>query len=128
MNAVALNDERIVVTDAASFGRVAVMYGGSSHEREVSLDSGNAVLGAVQKDVNAVRGTYKEIENVPQAAPPAVPDVLPEQELAPATATDGEQRYGRHGDPSSLPHIRKNTWFHRTCFIAVVAIKMDKIQ
>ena len=48
MNAVALNDERIVVTDAASFGRVAVMYGGSSHEREVSLDSGNAVLGALQ--------------------------------------------------------------------------------
>ena len=48
MNAVALNDERIIVRDAASFGRVAVMYGGDSQEREVSLDSGRAVLDALQ--------------------------------------------------------------------------------
>ena len=48
MNAVALNDERIAVSDAASFGRVAVMYGGNSSEREVSLDSGRAVLGALR--------------------------------------------------------------------------------
>jgi len=43
-----LNDERRVVADAVDFGRVAVMYGGDSSEREVSLDSGKAVLGALQ--------------------------------------------------------------------------------
>lgn len=45
---VALNDERIAVNNAAAFGRVAVMFGGDSSEREVSLDSGRAVLGALQ--------------------------------------------------------------------------------
>ena len=43
-----LNDERMVVTKAADFGRVAVMYGGDSSEREVSLDTGAAVLEALQ--------------------------------------------------------------------------------
>ena len=32
----------------ADFGRVAVLFGGKSAEREVSLKSGNAVLGALQ--------------------------------------------------------------------------------
>lgn len=36
------------VTEASHFGRVAVMLGGSSSEREVSLDSGAAVLTALQ--------------------------------------------------------------------------------
>lgn len=45
---VTLIDERKAVTDAAEFGRVAVMFGGSSSEREVSLDSGQAVLRALQ--------------------------------------------------------------------------------
>ncbi|HEY7754279.1 MAG TPA: D-alanine--D-alanine ligase [Steroidobacteraceae bacterium] len=35
------------VTDAAAFGRVAVLMGGSSAEREVSLMTGNAVLEAL---------------------------------------------------------------------------------
>lgn len=35
------------VSTAAEFGRVAVMYGGDSSEREVSLDSGDAVLKAL---------------------------------------------------------------------------------
>lgn len=43
-----LNDRRVVVADATEFGRVAVMYGGDSSEREVSLDSGKAVLDALQ--------------------------------------------------------------------------------
>ncbi len=43
-----LNDERIIVDDAAEFGRVAVMYGGDSSEREVSLASGTAVLEALR--------------------------------------------------------------------------------
>lgn len=34
--------------DPKSFGRVAVLFGGKSAEREVSLKSGNAVLGALQ--------------------------------------------------------------------------------
>src|SRR6056297_3940638 len=37
------------VHDAAAFGRVAVMYGGSSSEREVSLRSGGAVLAALRE-------------------------------------------------------------------------------
>ena len=39
---------RHVIKDPASFGRVAVMLGGDSSEREVSLDTGNAVLKALQ--------------------------------------------------------------------------------
>lgn len=45
---VLLNDERTAINNAADFGRVAVMFGGDSSEREVSLDSGRAVLGALQ--------------------------------------------------------------------------------
>ncbi|MGM8887831.1 D-alanine--D-alanine ligase, partial [Psychrobacter sp. 1U2] len=36
------------VKDASEFGKVAVIYGGSSNERSVSLDSGAAVLQALQ--------------------------------------------------------------------------------
>ncbi len=42
------------ITDAAEFGRVAVLLGGTSSEREVSLDSGRNVLEALQRrGVNA---------------------------------------------------------------------------
>lgn len=37
------------VTEAVAFGRVAVLLGGSSTEREISLLSGNAVLAALQR-------------------------------------------------------------------------------
>jgi D-alanine-D-alanine ligase len=48
-------DQRIVVENAADFGRVAVMYGGNSCEREVSLNSGAAVLAALQsRGIDAV--------------------------------------------------------------------------
>jgi D-alanine-D-alanine ligase len=40
-------DHRIAIANAADFGKVAVMYGGNSSEREVSLDSGHAVLDAL---------------------------------------------------------------------------------
>ena len=36
------------VQDASEFGKVAVIYGGSSNERSVSLDSGAAVLQSLQ--------------------------------------------------------------------------------
>ena len=36
------------ITDAADFGRVAVLFGGDSSEREVSLDSGRNVLEALR--------------------------------------------------------------------------------
>jgi D-alanine-D-alanine ligase len=43
------------VTNAADFGRVAVLMGGTSSEREVSLTSGKAVLeGLLKRGVNAV--------------------------------------------------------------------------
>ena len=43
-----LREERIVVEHSADFGRVAVMLGGTSPEREVSLNTGAAVLDALQ--------------------------------------------------------------------------------
>jgi D-alanine-D-alanine ligase len=45
------HDPKIVrhVTDAKDFGRVAVLFGGTSSEREISLKSGNACLAALQK-------------------------------------------------------------------------------
>ncbi len=42
-----LAESRIQIGDAAAFGRVAVMLGGHSSEREVSLDTGAAVLEAL---------------------------------------------------------------------------------
>ena len=45
----------MTVSSAADFGRVAVLYGGSSAERAVSLDTGKAVLGALlARGVDAV--------------------------------------------------------------------------
>lgn len=41
------NDNRVEVTEPVHFGKVAVMLGGSSCERDVSLDSGTAVLKAL---------------------------------------------------------------------------------
>ena len=47
-------EQRHLIHDAADFGRVAVMFGGDSSEREVSLDTGAAVLSALQsKGVDA---------------------------------------------------------------------------
>jgi D-alanine-D-alanine ligase len=43
-----LREQRIVVENAADFGRVAVMLGGTSAERAVSLDTGAAVLAALR--------------------------------------------------------------------------------
>lgn len=43
-----VTESRRSVAAAAEFGRVAVLYGGDSAEREVSLDTGAAVLGALQ--------------------------------------------------------------------------------
>ena len=42
-----VREERIVIDAAHEFGRVAVMFGGTSAEREVSLDTGSAVLQAL---------------------------------------------------------------------------------
>lgn len=47
-NAKGGRDSRTVVRHAREFGRVAVMLGGRSSEREVSLDTGNAVLRALR--------------------------------------------------------------------------------
>ncbi len=47
-------EQRHTISDASDFGRVAVMLGGDSSEREVSLDTGAAVLRALQsKSVDA---------------------------------------------------------------------------
>jgi D-alanine-D-alanine ligase len=44
------------IADAAAFGRVAVLYGGASSEREVSLDSGRNVLAALRRRGVAAEG------------------------------------------------------------------------
>ncbi len=43
-----VGEERVVIGDASEFGRVAVMFGGASAEREVSVDTGNAVIEALE--------------------------------------------------------------------------------
>ncbi len=48
MLASSLKESRYVVENASEFGRVAVMLGGNSSERDVSLDSGAAVLDALK--------------------------------------------------------------------------------
>ena len=46
--------QQTTVTDPAAFGKVAVLMGGWSAEREVSLKSGAAVLAALRaREVNA---------------------------------------------------------------------------
>ncbi len=55
------------VSDPARFGRVAVLLGGTSSEREVSLRSGGAVLGALQSrgvDARAVDGIPALIDEI----------------------------------------------------------------
>lgn len=47
-DATIIQDQRHTVSDASDFGRVAVMLGGDSSEREVSLDTGAQVLQALQ--------------------------------------------------------------------------------
>jgi D-alanine-D-alanine ligase len=51
-----VGEQRHVVSDTADFGRVAVMFGGSSAEREVSLATGKAVLAALQERGVDARG------------------------------------------------------------------------
>ena len=62
---IAIAPERI--TDPAVFGRVAVLLGGTSSEREVSLTSGGAVLEALQSrgvDAHAVDGIPALLEEI----------------------------------------------------------------
>ncbi len=55
------------ISKPAAFGKVAVLMGGSSAEREVSLRSGDAVLGALlAKGVNAVAVDAGSADFVPQ--------------------------------------------------------------
>lgn len=56
---VSMKDNVNRISDPAQFGRVAVVMGGSSAEREVSLDSGRNVLAALQSrgvDAHAIDG------------------------------------------------------------------------
>lgn len=46
---ISMREKRSHIESARDFGKVAVMLGGFSSEREVSLDTGNAVLAALQE-------------------------------------------------------------------------------
>lgn len=48
MSSSVISEQRHLVSEASGFGRVAVMLGGDSCERDVSLDTGAAVLNALQ--------------------------------------------------------------------------------
>ena len=48
----------LAITDANRFGRVAVLLGGTSSEREVSLDSGANVLEALKSRICCRRVQY----------------------------------------------------------------------
>jgi D-alanine-D-alanine ligase len=55
------------VTDAKEFGRVAVLLGGDSSEREISLLTGNAVLGALRNrgvDAHALDPSTQQLASV----------------------------------------------------------------
>ena len=67
------------VTDPAVFGRVAVLMGGTSAEREVSLDSGRNVLEALRArdvDAYAVDGIPALIEEIRRGAVDRVFNIL----------------------------------------------------
>ncbi len=49
INELARRDARVAVADPAGFGRVVVLLGGGSSERDVSLDTGRAVLDALRE-------------------------------------------------------------------------------
>lgn len=61
-------DERIAITDAADFGRVAVMFGGQSSEREVSLKTGKSVLQALTSRGVDAHGWDTAKHNLPELA------------------------------------------------------------
>lgn len=63
-----LFDERTAITAARDFGRVAVMYGGDSSEREVSLDSGKSVLKALQSRGIDAHGWDPAVRNLVEFA------------------------------------------------------------
>jgi len=64
-----MSEQRIVIDNAVDFGRVAVMYGGFSSEREVSLDTGAAVTAALQsRDIDATGWDPAEKDMVEFAA------------------------------------------------------------
>ena len=70
MNAAA-QEHRVEVRNAADFGRVAVMLGGRSSEREVSISSGTAVVDALQSrgvDVTAWDPAEKSLREFAKAA------------------------------------------------------------
>lgn len=67
------------ITDPAAFGRVAVLMGGSSSEREVSLDSGRNVLEALQSkgvDAFAVDGIPALVDAIGQGRVDRVFNIL----------------------------------------------------
>ncbi len=56
------------ITDAADFGKVAVLFGGTSAEREISLVSGRAVLAALKRrgiDAHAVDPRDEPLHGLP---------------------------------------------------------------
>ncbi|MGH8195148.1 MAG: D-alanine--D-alanine ligase [Woeseiaceae bacterium] len=66
----AVRERRIEIGSAADFGRVAVMLGGDSSEREVSLETGSAVLAALRSrgvDAHAWDPAHKNLREFASA-------------------------------------------------------------
>jgi D-alanine-D-alanine ligase len=105
-----------VITDAKDFGRVAVLMGGSSAEREISLMSGQAVLDALlQQGVAAIA-------------------VDPAGGLQPIMAGSGVDRvwialHGRGGEDGTLQGLLSQTGLpHTGSGVLGCALAMDKLR
>ena len=67
MSANEMNDTPVTPSAKGAFGKVAVLFGGRSAEREVSLKSGAAVLAALQRsgvDAHAFDPAQRDISDL----------------------------------------------------------------
>lgn len=86
-----------VVTDPAAFGRVAVLMGGDSAEREISLMTGNAVLKALRNKGVAAEGLDPGTVSAAQGAAPGGRDAAGGNGLIArlGPGSDGRLRFDR---------------------------------
>jgi len=122
------------VADPRAFGRVAVVYGGDSAEREVSLDSGRGVLAALQSRGVDAHG----VDGVPALLRALTGDSLPRAASGqPPAATDGRQGFdrvfiilhGRGGEDGTLQGALESLGVPYTgSGVLGSALAMDKVR
>ena len=68
-----MKDTLVKITDARQFGRVAVVMGGQSAEREVSLDSGRNVSATITRRPSSNSSGAGRVVSQPSSTLPARP-------------------------------------------------------